>query len=185
MKIYIVITLITLISLSGHLKSAAERIHFPAQAPSIDTISGSGRYLLRYRDTTLLTAPSRTNPHFLKAGPLAPISTDHQRGDEFLPDVSDAEMILVGHAYYNASDGCALHNEQACDEGTHLRFRDKENPIISVVNEDCILTLNGLIGKASTPGSWVYSLSGKIRIMPLQSAHTLHFIGIRLMQGQY
>ena len=146
---------------------------------------GVGGHLMRYGDATLLTAPSFTNPHFLRVGPLMPISTDKARVDAYLPDVSDAEMILVGHAHYDhLMDVPYIMNRHATQADVY-GSQTMANSISSAVPAERIHVLNGLMGNATAPGQWVYSKSGKIRVMALESSHAPHFMGIKLMQGRY
>ena len=191
MKIYKSLILLLCILLAA----CASPRHIPlytqaiADAPDEPRLSvqylGVGGHILRYSNTTLLTAPSLSNPHLLRLGPLMPIGTDKARVDRYLPDVSDAEMILVGHAHYDHLMDVPYIMEKHAPEAHVYGSLTMKHAIQPAVSEQRIHALNELMGTADTPGSWIYSRSGRIRIMPLRSAHAPHFMGITLMQGQY
>lgn len=186
----------SLIGALALLTGCASTLHIPtygnhpaAQPAPADELSieylGVGGHLMRYKDTVLLTAPSFTNPHFLRVGPLMPISTDKAQVDKYLPDVHDAEMILTGHAHYDhLMDVPYIMNRYATSADVY-GSRTMANAISPAVAPERIHILNDLMGNASTPGKWVYSHSGNIRIMALESSHAPHFMGIKLMQGKY
>jgi hypothetical protein len=70
----------------------------PVNSLSIQYL-GVGGQLFRFGQHAIMTAPSITNPHFLLLGPFMPISADTDMIDRHLPDVSNVESILVGHAH--------------------------------------------------------------------------------------
>ncbi|WP_430462449.1 hypothetical protein ACQUQU_06590 [Thalassolituus sp. LLYu03] len=190
--------LFSLISALILLAGCASTVHVPTyhdepltqtqnEAPQQLTIQylGVGGHLMRYGNATLLTAPSFTNPHFLRVGPLMPISTDKARVDQYLPDVSDAQMILVGHAHYDHLMDVPYIMNTYAKQADVYGSRTMANSISPAVDSSRIHSLNDIMGNATTPGTWVYSKHRDIRIMALESSHAPHFMGMKFMQGQY
>src|SRR5690554_2105264 len=86
---------------------STEGIKIPAlgqgqQEPTLDIqYLGVGGHRIQYGDAVLLTGPSFTNPSFLLTGPFMPLSSNHKKIDKFMPESSEAQIILVGHAHYD------------------------------------------------------------------------------------
>lgn len=179
------------------LSGCSSKLHIPtyADAPATAPAAmqhplsiqylGVGGHLIKYDDVTLLTAPSFTNPHFMRVGPFMPISTDKERVDQYLPDVSDAEMILVGHAHYDHLMDVPYIMNQYATKADVYGSRTMANTLMPAVPAERIHVMNDLMGNISKPGEWVYSHSGRIRIMALESFHAPHFMGMKFMQGTY
>ncbi|MCD8524171.1 MAG: hypothetical protein LRY72_18210 [Saccharospirillaceae bacterium] len=193
-KSHLLLLLTTLLIL---VSGCSSKLHIPAyngepaplteesQPPLSIQYLGVGGHLIRYGNTTLLTAPSFTNPHFMRVGPFMPISTDKERVDQYLPDVSAAEMILVGHAHYDhLMDVPYIMNRYATQADVY-GSRTMANTLMPAVAAERIHVMNDLMGNVNKPGEWVYSRSGRIRIMALESFHAPHFMGIKFMQGTY
>ena len=62
---------------------------------------GVGGHRIEYGDAVLLTGPSFTNPSFFLTGPFMPLRSNHKKIDKFMPESSNAQIMLVGHAHYD------------------------------------------------------------------------------------
>lgn len=146
---------------------------------------GVGGHLMRYKGAALMTAPSFTNPHFLRVGPLMPISSDTETVDRYMPPADDVSMILVGHAHYDhLMDVPHVMNTQAKNADVY-GSETMKNSIMSKVDKNRIHALNDLLGDNNAAGQWVYNKDRSIRIMGLKSSHAPHFMGITFMRGEY
>lgn len=146
---------------------------------------GVGGHRLQFGNEVILTAPSFTNPHFLRLGPFMPIKSDHERVDRLMPDSFNAQMLLVGHAHYDHLMDVP-HILQKHAPNAHLYgSKTTLNTISSVIPPERMTAVEDSMGNREQPGTWHYSASGKSRIMALQSSHAPHFMGIKLMQGQH
>jgi len=153
-----------------------------------DTLSiqylGVGGHILSYKGTQVMTAPSLTNPHFLFAGPFFPMSTDEEEVDQYLPDVSNVEMLLVGHGHYDHMLDVPYvmqkHAKKAHIYGSNTIARIMK----PAIDSSRIHAMNDVMADSEKPGEWVYGISGKVRIMAIKSDHAPHIMGMKLIFGE-
>lgn len=145
---------------------------------------GTGGWIMEHGDDQILAAPLFSHPSFLRTG-LWEISADTSEIDRWMSrwDVSDASVILSGHAHYDhlmdvprvakrhAPRARILGSPTVANTlGTWSGLTDR----IDVVGEDDV-------GDRETVGPWLEY--GDVRIMPLRSAHAPHFEGYTLYHG--
>lgn len=146
---------------------------------------GVGGHRLQYGENVLLTAPSFTNPHFLRVGPFMPIHSDHDRVDRYMPDAGNAQMLLVGHAHYDHLMDVAYILQAHAPKAHLYGSRTTVHSLASAIPASRMTAMNDSMGTPDTPGQWFYSANRGIRIMALKSSHAPHFMGIKFMQGRY
>lgn len=158
--------------------------HFPEDGLTIQYL-GVGGHLFKFGDSALLTAPSITNPHFLALGPFMPISADEEMIERLMPDVSNVETILVGHAHYDhLMDVPYVMLNQA--KNSHVYgSKTMSHSIAPVIDASRRHALNDSMAIKEQPGQWHYNDSRTIRFMAIKSTHAPHFMGINIMTGAY
>ena len=152
----------------------------PAQTPRVNIKSlGVGGYLINWGDDQIMFAPSYTNPDPLSL--LLDTHVSEKTVDRLIPDVSDVDMILVGHAHYDHLLDVPYIMEKHAQKAKLYGSKTMKHLIASVVDPEKIHILNDLAATAAdineTPiveekiGTWSYNPSGKIRIMAINSNH--------------
>lgn len=192
---YLILTMLTLIltACSSSIKHMpvyhspnAEQIKkvLPADSLSIQYL-GVGGQLFRFGEHAIMTAPSITNPHFMALGPFMPISADTDMIDHYLPDVSDVESILVGHAHYDHLMDVPYVMQTKAKNAHAFGSATMTHSIASAVDKSRLHALNDSMATLKTPGQWHYNESKTIRFMAIKSTHAPHFMGINIMTGTY
>ena len=146
---------------------------------------GVGGQLFRFGQHAIMTAPSITNPHFLLLGPFMPISADTDLIDRHLPDVSNVESILVGHAHYDHLMDVPYVMQTKAKKAHIYGSKTMVHSIASAVEKPRLHALNDSMAVLKTPGEWHYNQSKTIRFMAIKSNHAPHFMGINFMTGTY
>lgn len=146
---------------------------------------GVGGHLFSYKGTQIMTAPSFSNPHFMFAGPFFPMSADKEAIDTYMPEASKVEMILVGHAHYDHLLDVPYVMQKHTPNAHVYGSNTTAHTLAPAVSADRIHALNEKMGDINQPGEWVYSSSGKVRIMPIKADHAPHIMGLKFMTGGY
>jgi L-ascorbate metabolism protein UlaG (beta-lactamase superfamily) len=140
---------------------------------------GVGGYLIDWGDDQIMFAPSYTNPDPLSL--LVDTHVSKKTVDRLIPDVSDVDMILVGHAHYDHLLDVPYIMKKYAQKAKLYGSKTMKHLVLSSVSPERIHILNEQASTATsiheTPsteekiGSWVYNPSGKIRIMAINSNH--------------
>jgi L-ascorbate metabolism protein UlaG (beta-lactamase superfamily) len=146
---------------------------------------GVGGHLFRFRDSAIMTAPSITNPSFWLLGPFMPISTDTDLVDQYLPDVSDVETILVGHAHYDHLMDVPYVMQNKAPLSHAFGSTTMVHSIAPAIKKERLHALNDSMAILDKPGKWQYNSNRSIRFMAIKSTHAPHFMGINIMTGSY
>jgi hypothetical protein len=156
----------------------------PVDSLSIQYL-GVGGQLFRFGQHAIMTAPSITNPHFLLLGPFMPISADTDMIDRYLPDVSNVESILVGHAHYDHLMDVPYVMQTKAKKAHIYGSKTMVHSIAPAIEKSRLHALNDTMAVLKTPGQWHYNQSRTIRFMAIKSNHAPHFMGINFMTGTY
>ncbi|UCH49571.1 MAG: MBL fold metallo-hydrolase [Betaproteobacteria bacterium] len=148
---------------------------------------GSGGYLLTRGDDVLLLGPFISNSGVLEAMNLKRIEPDVDALEAWLPDVSNAKAIIVGHA----------HCDHLMDVPWIAKNRAKDAKIYVNRTGSHVLAADGElhdrvhpIDAAYWPGTklraalWVEIPRTRVRILPIESEHAPHFAGLKFMKGR-
>jgi hypothetical protein len=146
---------------------------------------GVGGQLFRFGQHAIMTAPSITNPHFLLLGPFMPISADTDMIDRYLPDVSNVESILVGHAHYDHLMDVPYVMQEKAKNAHVYGSKTMVHSIAPAIDQSRRHALNDSMAELKVPGQWHYNESKTIRFMAIKSTHAPHFMGINIMTGSY
>lgn len=157
---------------------------FPDNGLSIQYL-GVGGHLFRFGEHALMTAPSITNPHFMALGPFMPISPDIELIDKYLPDVSDVETILVGHAHYDHLMDVPYVMNNKAKKSLVYGSKTMMHTLAPSIPKSRRHALNDSMAVLNKPGSWHYNKAQNIRFMAIKSTHAPHFMGINIMTGTY
>lgn len=156
----------------------------PSDGLSIQYL-GVGGHLFRFRDSAIMTAPSITNPSFWLLGPFMPISTDTDLVDQYLPDVSDVESILVGHAHYDHLMDVPYVMQNKAPLSHAYGSATMVHSIAPSIKKERLHAMNDSMAILDKPGQWQYNSNRSIRFMAIKSTHAPHFMGINIMTGSY
>lgn len=157
---------------------------FPENGLSIQYL-GVGGHLFRFDNAAIMTAPSITNPSFWLLGPFMPISADTDLIDRYLPDVSDVESILVGHAHYDHLMDVPYVMQQKAPKAHAYGSETMKHSIAPAIDNGRLHGLNTTMAILDKPGQWHYNNKRNIRFMAIKSTHAPHFMGINMMTGRY
>lgn len=146
---------------------------------------GVGGHRIQYGEDILVTGPSFTNPHFLRTGPFIPLSSNHEKVDKYMPESSEAQIMLVGHAHYDHLMDVPYVMQKHTPKAHLYGSKTTINTVAGELSAERMTALNDNMGTREQPGKWFYSASGSMRIMGLKSSHAPHFMGIKLMQGKH
>jgi len=145
---------------------------------------GTGGWILEHGGETVLTGPLFTSPGLLRTGLLS-VHADTTAIDHFMSryDVSDALVILVGHAHYDhlmdVPRVAVRHTPRARIVGS----RTVANTLGTWSGlADRIDVVDDSAGDQHTPGRWLRYGNG-VRVMALRSRHAPHFEGYTLYSG--
>ena len=168
-------------NLSVYQEPTVESIQtlFPDNGLSIQYL-GVGGHLFRFGDHAIMTAPSITNPHFLLLGPFVPISADPEMIDALLPDVSNVESILVGHAHYDHLMDVPYVMLNKAKNSHVYGSKTMSHSIAPSIEASRRHAMNDTMAVLDKPGKWHYNETGNIRFMSIKSTHAPHFMGINL-----
>jgi hypothetical protein len=150
------------------------------------TYLGTGGWLIRHGDTSVLTAPFFSNPGLVEVG-VARLVPDTTAIDRFLPPVHDVPAILVGHAHYDhlmdvpwilreKATGARVYGSQTM---VNLLRGDRE-----LAPRRLVPVEGDAVGTPEAEGTWHYTPDGRIRFMALASEHAPHLLGLRLYHGE-
>ncbi len=149
------------------------------------TYLGTGGWLLRHGEASLLTAPFFSNPGVVEVG-VARLVVDTAAVDRHLPPVSDVRALLVGHGHYDhLMDVPYILRKKAPEARVYA-----SSTVVNQLRGDRELDPARLVaveeeaGDAESPGRWFTTPDGRIRFMPLRSEHAPHVLGIRLFHGE-
>jgi hypothetical protein len=166
---------------------AYENVEYKESLPA-DTLSiqylGVGGHILSYKGTQIMTAPSLSNPHFMFSGPFFPLSADEDEIDQYLPDVSNVEMLLVGHGHYDHMLDVPYVMQQHAKKAHIYGSNTVARMMKPAINADRIHAMNDVMSDLDKPGEWMYGISGKVRIMAIKSDHAPHIMGMKLIFGE-
>ncbi|MDX1494247.1 MAG: hypothetical protein R3253_09320, partial [Longimicrobiales bacterium] len=145
---------------------------------------GTGGWIMEHGDDQILAAPLFSNPSFLRTG-LWTIAADTAEIDRQMSpyDVSEARVILSGHAHYDHLMDVPRVALRHAPEARILGSATVAHTLgawagvshrMDVVHDD-------EVADVETPGRW--RRYGDVRILPLRSHHAPHFDGYTLYQG--
>ena len=145
---------------------------------------GTGGWIFERGSDQVLTAPLFSNPGLVRTG-LLPIQSDLDIVDKFMSryDVSEARVILVGHAHYDHLMDVPRVALKHAPRARILGSKTVKNTLgsWSGVGER-VDEVNDIAGDQKTVGAWLRYGTG-VRIMALRSFHAPHFEGYTLYKG--
>ncbi len=153
------------------------------------TYLGVGGWLLHWKREALLFAPSFSNPAF----PPLFVSADQQRVDQYMPDVPDATVLLIGHAHYDHLLDVPWimqkHAPKAVAYGSatagHILAGAKPPPRFVNIEPKMVPVMCGGRACPQVNPDDKWERVGHIRFMAIESQHAPHIAGIDLLPGSY
>jgi hypothetical protein len=148
------------------------------------TYLGSGGWILRFGDRTVLTAPFFSHRSLLRTGSLA-MQSDTVAVDAEMSryDVTDATAIVVGHGHYDHLLDVPRVATVHAPRATVVGSRTVANLLGSWAGlSDRIEVVNGLEADQNELGQWS-RLDPRVRVLALRGSHAPHFDGFTLYRG--
>jgi hypothetical protein len=150
---------------------------------------GAGGYLLRRGEDLILLGPFLSNPGFLAAASLKPIEPNIDVLERWLPDVSAANAIIVGHGHYDHLLDVPWIAEHRAKHALVYGSATVAHLLAAVpALEGRVRTLDiahSEGARAEGAGEpWISIPGTRVRFLPIESEHAPHFAGIKLMQGR-
>lgn len=145
---------------------------------------GSGGYRLVYGSDVVLLAPFFSNIDLLGAASLRTIAPDTEAIDRWLPEVSTAAAILVGHAHYDHLLDVPWIAKNHAPEA--LIYGSETTAHILAADPELhgrVVTLNDQAFKRAGEEHWIAIPGTRIRFLAIVSEHAPHLGGIKFMQG--
>ena len=146
---------------------------------------GSGGFLLRRGEHSILTAPFYSNPGLI---PVAlGFSVTNERGRRAVTElpVSDVRAVLVGQAHYDHLADVPFLVPNLPEETKIYGSRTAAYLLHAAgVSKKRTEELNTIAGNWRRPGTWTYVADDGIRFMALHSEHAPHFLGIKMFTGK-
>ena len=146
---------------------------------------GAGGYRLERGSDLVLIAPFFSNPSLLQASGLLRIAPDVAAIDRWLPDVSSAAAILVGHSHYDhLLDVPWIAVDRA--PRSMVYGNDTASHILAAVPElrGRVVALNDAAYAPGRPEQWIDIPGTRVRFLAIASEHAAHFRGLNFMQGR-
>ncbi len=146
---------------------------------------GVAGYLIEWRGERMMIAPSFTNPSLLELAPFHKIKADEALIDKMLPDVSDVETVLVGHAHYDHLMDLPYIMQKHAPKSVVCGSDTVGHIMAAVLEPSRIVKLNAHMAVGEHPGKWIYTPSRKMRFMAIKSEHAPHLWGVKVYKGTY
>jgi len=145
------------------------------------TYLGSGGFLLERDDDAILTAPFFTNPGIGRVVFGLPLRPDVKRiragVDAYLQGVEAVDAILAGHSHYDHLLDIPYILEEQVREGTIYGNQTMLHLLAPAVPPDRMEAVN------DRACQWI-PIGDHGQVMPLESGHAAHFLGIKLFKGK-
>ncbi|MFO1379165.1 MAG: hypothetical protein U1F63_02165 [Chitinivorax sp.] len=142
---------------------------------------GSGGHLIRRGNDVLMTAPFFSNPSMLEQLLPAKVKTD--RIEAGLPDVSDVEMVLVGHSHYDHTMDLPYIAKKRAPKALFFGSATMKHLLAPAIERSRLIVMNDMATSGQVPGEWVYSKNRAFRFMALESDHAPHMLGMKLVSS--
>lgn len=153
---------------------------------SIEFFGASG-FRLRRGDDEVLLAPFFSNVSLLRGGPLwLSLESNIDNIHRYLPDVSDAAAIIVGHAHYDhlldiphiARHHATRAMVYTSETGAHILAADR-------LLDARVHSVNAMAwdGHEETEPRWIEVPEAGFRFLAIFSEHAPHFMGQKFLGG--
>ena len=93
------------------------------------------------------------------------------------------KMVISGHAHYDHLMDLPYLADKLPGDAVLCGNNSMKNIMLADDPVQQIVSLNKYVGDITTPGTWIYAPDSSIRIMPFESDHLKHFMGIELFKG--
>lgn len=145
------------------------------------TYLGTAGYILDVDGKRIATAPfaSNSNP-FQQLG----ITPHAERIDARVPDMPDVEWVLLGHTHYDHALDLPYLASKQLRNATLIGSTTMTHLLAPVVPKSRMKAVDGQWATAAAPGQWLYSTDRKVRILPLESDHAPHILGLKVTSSR-
>lgn len=147
---------------------------------------GVAAFAIRYQDKLVLTDPFVSNPPAGKVM-FGKITSDTVVVNQFYNrlGLEDVKITLVGHAHYDHLLDLPPLLDKIPGDAVVVGSQTTKNILAACNPTQIIIPADNLTGSPTTPGNWIYSPDSSVRVMPFESDHLPHMMGIELYKGDY
>ncbi len=142
---------------------------------------GAGGHLIRRGKDVLMTAPFFSNPSMLEQ--LLPAKVKPDLIEAGLPDISDVEMVLVGHSHYDHTMDLPYIAKKRAPKAVFYGSKTMKHLLAPGIERSRLVDMNDLSTSGQVPGEWVYAKNRAFRFMPLESDHAPHLMGMKVVSS--
>lgn len=143
---------------------------------------GAGGHLIRRGKDVLMTAPFFSNPSSLAQ--LLPAKVNANAIEEGLPDISDVEMVLVGHTLYDHTMDLPYISRHRAQKAVFYGTKTMKHLLAPAIERARLVDMTDLSTSGQVPGEWVYSKNRSFRFMPLESDNAPSMLGKAVSGGK-
>lgn len=139
---------------------------------------------IQYKDRLLLTDPY-VSPQPSRNVMFKTIHTDSMAVDKYYNrlGLENTRMVICGHAHYDHLLDLPYLADKLPGNAVFCGNSTMKNLIMADEPVQQVVALERYMGDTITPGTWIYSPDSSLRIMPFESDHLKHFMGIELYKG--
>lgn len=147
---------------------------------------GTTSFGVQYKNTLLLTDPFVSNPPMKKTS-FGKIGSDTLVVNRMYNrlDLENTKAVVVGHGHYDHLLDLPYLTGKLPGDAVIYGSQTTRSIVSACQPAQDIVAVNSFVGSTTAPGSWFYSADSTIRIMPFESDHLAHFMGIELYSGCY
>ena len=145
---------------------------------------GSSGYVLRRGEDVVLLAPFISNAGILAASSLTRLRPNVEALERWLPDVSMASAIIVGHGHYDHLLDVPWIAEHRAPHAMVYGNRTVAHLLAAVPALRGRVTAldDAYLEDGEEP--WISIPGTRVRFLPIASGHAPHFAGMKLMNGR-
>ncbi|HIB77646.1 MAG TPA: MBL fold metallo-hydrolase, partial [Flavobacteriales bacterium] len=143
---------------------------------------GVGSFLISYQNDAVLTDPFLSNPSTFKVL-FGRIKPNEKRIDQYLPNVGNVRMTIVGHTHYDHILDLPYISTKLRDDVLLCGNQTMVHTMAPAKPKQKLISMNQIAGSAFNLGQWVYSANNRVRVMAFLSEHPPHFGNIILFKN--
>jgi len=145
---------------------------------------GSGGYILRRGADVILLGPFISNPGLLAAMSIGRLRPDVEELERWLPDVSAARAIIVGHAHYDHLLDVPWIAAHRAPDALIYGSNTVAHVLAAVPAVDGRVRAIEAAYEQGSDEPWISIPGTRVRFLPIASEHAAHVAGIKLMKGR-
>ncbi len=173
--------------------TSVKEITFSPHKPFDETLSsdslriqfnGTACFYIQHKETAVLTDPFITNPGFAKVS-FGKIKTDTLLLNRLQPKTHNIKLLAIGHAHYDHILDLPYFVPKLSNNAKIIGSFNAVEMAKTLDIPNAGINAGEVKATTLSAGSWIYASDSSVRILPIQSAHLPHLLGIHLYQGKH